>query len=251
MAIKHFELWKRFKRKNDRDARTELIHEYVALVHYVVSRTSVHLPVTMDNDDLVAAGTLGLIGAVQNFDIERGIEFSTFAVPRIRGAVLDEVRKNHWSSRTVRRRSAQVNELIQECAVQNREPDLAALAKRMNVPRDRVGKVLASIRPVSFVSLTGHGGDDNDGMHVSQLLSDESCVDPQERVQLTEELGALTAALATLPEGERRLISEYYFEQQEQKDIATRLRVSRSRVSQIHSRALATLKKRMVAAGAA
>ena len=218
MAIKHFELWRQFKRKNDRDARAELIHEYVALVHYVVSRMSVRLPVTMDNDDLVAAGTLGLISAVQNFDIERGIEFSTFAVPRIRGAVLDEVRKNHWTSRTVRRRAAQVNELIQDCAAENCEPDLAQLAKRMNVPRERVGKILASIRPVSFVPLNGHAGDDADGLHVSQLLSDESSVDPQERAQLTEELAALTAALGTLPDGERRLISEYYFEQQEQKD---------------------------------
>jgi RNA polymerase sigma factor for flagellar operon FliA len=252
MSIKHQDLWDRFKKRGDRESRGTLIREYVPLVHYVVKRISVRLPHTLDRDDIVAAGTLGLIAAVESFEPERGLEFSTFAVPRIRGAVLDEVRKHRWTSRTTQRRAAQLDDAMQEAERTGEQPDFAQLARRFNVPRERLSKLMASLRPVSFVPLehASTGGDD-DSLFVSQVVGDDRIEDPQDHAELVEALEALSRALDSLPEPQRRLIVEYYFEDHEQKDIAKRMRVSRSRVSQIHSHALDTLRKRMQAVGAA
>jgi RNA polymerase sigma factor for flagellar operon FliA len=252
MSIKNQDLWDRFKKQGDREARGALIREYVPLVHYVVKRTAVRLPQTLDHDDVIAAGTLGLISAVEAFESDRGIEFSTFAVPRIRGAVLDEVRKHRWTSRTTQRRAAELEDVMQEAELTGERPDYAQLAERMNVPRERLGKLMASLRPVAFVPLDhAAAGCDEDGMFVSQVVGDDRVDDPQEQAELIEALEALDHALSSLPEAQRDLLIEYYFESHEQKDIARRMQVSRSRVSQIHSSALDTLRKRMQAAGAA
>jgi RNA polymerase sigma factor for flagellar operon FliA len=249
MPIKHYEKWDRFKRHEDHDARADLIREYVPLVHFVVRRMTVKAPRGLDREDLVAAGSLGLINAVQAFDLDRGIEFSTFAVPRIRGAVLDEIRKHHWVSRTTRRRAAQIREAVETCRRDGELPDFASVAKAMNVSLRRLSKILARIRPVAFVPLDGYGTDDE--LTASEALPDDEADDPRELAELAEQCDALEAALQSLPEVQRNLIIDYYFEHREQKDIARQLRVSRSRVSQIHGHALRQLRKRMRALGAA
>jgi len=252
MAIRHAEKWERYKHHGDNEARADLIREYVPLVHYVITRMSLKLPCVLDHGDLVAVGTLGMITAVHAFSLERGIEFSTFAVPRIRGAVLDELRRHDWVPRTTRRRTAQITAAMKYCREEDGLPDLDRVAERMDIPRRRLVKLLARLRPVNFVPLDQPACEnDPDGMAVSHVLPDERAEDPQRRAELAELCRAVRTALEALPEPQRSLIWEHYFKDREQKDIARDLRVSRSRVSQIHTCALNNLRKQMEALGAA
>ena len=253
MLTKHRKTWHRFKLRRDRKARAELIREFLALVHYVFGRMSVYLPRVLSDEDLIAAGVIGLISAVDDFDVKREIEFTTFAVPRIRGAILDELREHDWVPRTARRRAAELGAAMEK----SREgmlggPNLGKVARIMHVRRSDLGKLMSRVHPVAFVPLE-HGANDEDegSMSVSQLVADKHSRNPRAEAELTDQCKALQNALMTLPEVERSVVAQYYFDQRMQKDIAKDLRVSRSRVSQIHNHAITTLRERMEAAGAA
>ena len=252
MAIRHRDRWERYKVHGDRQARAELIREYVPLVHYVATRMSVRPPCIMDREDLVAIGILGLISAVHAFDPSRGIEFSTFAVPRVRGAIIDALRKDDWAPRTARQRAAELRAAMQESSGDHKPRSLGQVARRMKVSRRRLGQLMAAIRPISFVPLD-HGAVEGhpEQPPISQLIADRHCRTPLEEAELSEQCERVRAILEELPEPQRGLIIEYYFKSRQQKDLAKEMRVSRSRVSQIHTGALATLRKRMEAAGAA
>jgi len=252
MLTKHLKQWKSYKSRGNRKARSELICEFMPLVHYVFSRMSLYLPQILDDQDLIAAGTIGLISAVNDFDITRGIEFTTFAVPRIRGAILDELREHDWVPRTARRRASDLNKAMkqsQEDAYGN--ADLDKVAQLMGVDRSDLGRIMTKARPASFVSLEHAPDSGDDNMSISQLLADTNTEDPGAEVELADQCGALQSALDTLPETERSVIVQYYFEERMQKDIARELSVSRSRVSQIHNHAVTLLRERLAATGAA
>ena len=253
MLTKHRAKWHRFKRRRSRTARTELIREFFPLVHYVFGRMTLYLPRILDEDDLIAAGMIGLISAVDDFDIDREIEFTTFAVPRIRGAILDELREHDWVPRTARRRAAELDEAIRRSSSDTQSgPDLQKVARLLGVRRAELGKLMSRVLPVSFVSLEGAPEEaGTEHMSVSQLLPDEHSRDPEAEAELSDQCRALKAALEDLPEVERKLVIQYYFDHRMQKDIARDLRVSRSRVSQIHNHAIAALREQMGASGAA
>jgi RNA polymerase sigma factor for flagellar operon FliA len=251
MAIRHYEDWKRYKLDNDSNARNKLIEEFVPLVHFVVGRASLQVPNMLDHDDLIAAGTLGLISAVGAFDFQRGIEFTTFAVPRIRGAVLDELRKHTWVPRTARERASRLEAAEQECRRSDGVPDVAQLARAMKTSRRRIRRMLASARRVAFVPLEHRGGAGDDGTAIADIIADGQSDDPGAKVELNEQCELLTEALRSLPRTQRDLLVDYYFNDRQQKDIAGELRVSRSRISQIHTEALLSLRRRMLALGAA
>ena len=201
--------------------------------------------------DLIAAGTLGLIAAVGAFDPDRGIEFSTFAVPRIRGAVLDELRRQDWVPRTARNRAAQLADAMGECVSDNGSFGFREVARRMGVSVVRLAKLLASVRRVAFVPLAHSQRSDDDALGPEQIIADDRADNPEEQAERAEQFQALQVALESLPEVQRNLIEGYYFENREQKEIARELRVSRSRVSQIHNSALANLRRELELLGAA
>ena len=253
MLTKHRQKWQRYKKRRCRKARGELICEFLPLVHYVFGRLSVYLPRILDEQDLIAAGMIGLISAVNDFDITRGIEFTTFAVPRIRGAILDELREHDWVPRTARRRAAELDAAMERS---RDDPygaaDFGKVARFMGVPREELGKIMSKARPAAFVAIDhSHDGEDDNSMSIAQLLADRRSQDPGGEAERNDQRKALQGALGTLPDVERRVITQYYFEDRMQKDIAKDLRVSRSRVSQIHNHAITTLRERMAAAGAA
>ena len=253
MLTKHREKWFQYKKHNDRTARSELICEFVALVHYVFGRMSVYLPRILDDQDLVAAGMIGLISAVNDFDVDREIEFTTFAVPRIRGAILDELREHDWVPRTARRRAAELDRAMNKSREDvYSDADLGKVARLMGVARSDLGKIITKARVASFLPIDhSQVDDDHDRMSIRQLLSDHRVTDPGTEVEHVDQCKVLKQALLSLPEIERSVITQYYFEQRMQKDIASDLKVSRSRVSQIHNHAVTTLRERLEAAGAA
>lgn len=253
MLTKHVEKWKKYKKKNDRSARGELICEFVPLVHYVFGRMSIYLPRILDDQDLIAAGMIGLISAVNDFDITRGIEFTTFAVPRIRGAILDELREHDWVPRTARRRAAELDAAMNKSREnQYSEADFGKVARLMGVARSDLSKLISKARPAAFVPIDqSHDTGNHDNMSIGQLLADQRSSDPGNEAEHSDQCKALMEALQKLPEIERSVITQYYFQQRMQKDIAKDLRVSRSRVSQIHNHAVNALRERMTPAGAA
>jgi RNA polymerase sigma factor FliA len=253
MLTKHRQKWMQFKRRGNQQARSELIKEFVALVHYVFGRMSLYLPHVLDDSDLIAAGTIGLINAVDDFDIDRGIEFSTFAVPRIRGAILDELREHDWVPRTARRRAAELNTAMAQAREdETSSPDFSKVARLLGLDGAGLSKLMSRVQPVAFVPLDhSPGSEDDETLSVGQLLADGHSADPCAEAELADQLTALGAALETLPQTERQLVVQYYFEDRMQKDIAKELCVSRSRVSQIHNHAICTLREQMEPAGAA
>jgi RNA polymerase sigma factor for flagellar operon FliA len=250
MLSKHREKWEKFKQQDDRQARSELIAEFVPLVHYVYGRMTVYLPRVLDESDLIAAGTIGLISAVDEFDPERGLEFSTFAVPRIRGAILDELRQHDWVPRTARRRAAELSEAIDKARESETDaPDYRKVARSLGIDQKDLVRHMSRLQPVAFVTLD-HASDDrdDDSLSVSQLVANDHSADPAYEVELADQFVALGSALEQLPGVERGLIQDYYFGERMQKEIAEDLAVSRSRVSQLHNRAIQGLRERMGAA---
>ena len=253
MLTKHREKWHQYKKQGNNTARSELICEFVALVHYVFGRMSVYLPRILDDQDLIAAGMIGLISAVNDFDVDREIEFTTFAVPRIRGAILDELREHDWVPRTARRRAAELDAAMNKSRKDiYSDADLTKVARLMGVARASLGKIITKARVAAFLPIDHSQVDDgHDSMSIRQLLSDDRINDPGSEVEHDDQCKALKQALLSLPEIERSVITQYYFERRMQKDIASDLKVSRSRVSQIHNHAVSTLRERMEAVGAA
>lgn len=253
MLSKHREKWMRYKKRRDKNARKELICEFLPLVHYVYGRMSVYLPAVLDDQDLIAAGVIGLISAVNDFDIKRGIEFTTFAVPRIRGAILDELRTHDWMPRTARRRAAELDvALVKARKDQFDAPDMAKVAKLLGIEQSDLSKLMMRTQSVSFVPLEHASEDDSDeNMCIGQLLADRKCVSPQDEVEHNDLQKVMLEALSSLPTTEKEVLVKYYFDEKMQKDIARQLKVSRSRVSQIHNHAIDLLKEKIMATGAA
>lgn len=253
MLSKHRDKWMRYKKRHDKNARKELICEFLPLVHYVFGRMSVYLPTVLDEQDLVAAGVIGLISAVNDFDVSRDIEFTTFAVPRIRGAILDELRGHDWVPRTARRRAAELAAALAKARKDQFDaPDMAKVARILGIEQSELSKLMLRTQSVSFVPLEHASEDDNDeSMCIAQVMADRKCVSPQDEVEHNDLQKVMLEALSSLPPTEKEVLVKYYFDEKMQKDIARQLKVSRSRVSQIHNHAIDMLKEKIEAVGAA
>jgi RNA polymerase sigma factor for flagellar operon FliA len=194
-------------------------------------------------DELVSAGTLGLIDAAEHFDAARGLAFSTFASPRIRGAMLDELRRQDTASRSVRRKSRAMSLAIDSlrCSL-GREPESAEIARSLGVDVDTLWRWQAhedAARPVRIDALVPAGDAARESLH-SLLGAQESEID--ERLTREQEVALVRDALLELPEQERTVLSLYYFEELRLTDIARVLGVTESRVSQIRGKAIGKLR---------
>jgi RNA polymerase sigma factor for flagellar operon FliA len=238
-------LWNSFA-EGDGDAREALLAEHLGLVHFVARQLSRKLSSEADFDELLSAGTLGLIGAMESFDLSRGLAFSTFAAPRIRGAILDELRRQDHVSRSVRRKARELGAAREELAhVLGRPPADRELAIRLNMDIPKVWRWESEIEGAVMVSLEGRPGDHDDRFHApADTLFDASpsideILDQEERVAL------LAHALTELGEQDRTVLTLNYYEGLKLHEIATVLGVTESRVSQIRAKALARLRGAM------
>ncbi len=223
--------------------REELVLAHVPLLRYVVGRMSV--PSGLDRDDMLGWGMVGLLSAADNWDESRGLKFSTFAFPRIRGAILDEMRRadllprgRRESLRDIERTTAQLEQEI------GAPPTLEQIAERAEVSVDDVESTLADARAVIESSLD----QDSASGPLGALLSDPRTEDPVGTVAWEEMKGLLAATIQELPEPERTVILLYYGEEMLLKDIGDVLGVTESRVSQIHSKAIYRLNRELALA---
>jgi RNA polymerase sigma factor for flagellar operon FliA len=231
----------------DATDRDRLILAHLPLLHHIVGRMTWDSPGRVDREDLFGFGMLGLIAAADSWEPERGLKFSTYAFPRIRGAILDELRRMDFLPRGRRERvralDRAVAELEQELGV---PPTPEEIAARLDVDEGEVDEILHSARLTGTVSLDDGPSDD-----LASMLADPSSDDPEGSAEWGEMKSLLVRSIAALPSQEQTVITLYYAEELLLRDIGDILGVSESRVSQIHSRALYLLNRGMkVAIGA-
>lgn len=239
------EAWRRFREDADPAARELLIVHYSPLVKFVASRLAAGLPASVDTGDLISAGVFGLMDALDRFDAERGAKFETFAIPRIRGAVLDGLRQLDWVPRSVRRHARAVESAIAELeAALHRTPTDEELAAELEISPGELqrwlnGIAVANVGPLEHLMATGRGDVTNAGAEGV----------PGAEFEDRELRHAMRAEVRRLPERERTVIALYYSEGLTLAEIGAVLGVTESRVSQIHTKAVLVLRSRLNAAG--
>ena len=239
-------LWTRFA-NGDEEARQQLLTEHLGLVYFVSRQVAGSLSTEVEFDELVSAGTLGLMNALKTFDPNRGLAFSTFAAPRIRGAMLDELRRQDHVPRSIRRKTRQINAASERLGRSlEHEPTDRETAEQLGVDLETLWRWQVDAEGAVHVSLDRSTTPDDDmaPAHGEMLATPESD-GVEERVTFNQEVGILREALLALREQERVVLSLYYFEELKLHEIATIMELTESRVSQIRSRALAKLRKQM------
>ena len=243
------DLWRRYKVDGDASARERLVVAYSPMVKFVAGRLGAGLPSHVEDADLISYGLMGLIGAIERFEPERGIKFETFAMTRIRGAIIDELRSLDWVPRSVRSRAREIEAAQAKLEHElQRAPSEAELAKRLDISEDELQTSLLEIANSSVYALDELWTvSDSSGDQVSLLdtLQDPDAPDPQQLLDASELKDRLADAIAALPEREKLVIALYYYENLTLREIGEVLGVTESRVSQLHTKAVLRLKSRL------
>jgi RNA polymerase sigma factor for flagellar operon FliA len=237
------QLWQSYHAGNV-SARDRLLEDHLGLVHHVARQVSRTLAVRADFDELVSAGTIGLMSALEGFDASRGLAFSTFAAPRIRGAILDELRKQDHVPRSIRRKTRDIAAAREAwMRVHGLAPDDRQLAEQLGVDMPTLWRWQADIEGAHHIPIDRAPGDrENSAPAPAEVLtgSEESMV--EEGLNHEQEVSHLRDAILRLKEQERVVLSLYYFEELKLHEIAKVLELTESRVSQIRSKALSKLR---------
>ncbi len=238
-------LWVSYKFDAEQQSHSRLIETYSPLVRYVVSRLNLRLPPSLERGDLVGFGTIGLIDAIHRFDLDRGLTFQTYAVTRIRGAILDELRSLDWVPRAVRGRMHVIDEATASFEQSHgAEPDLDDIAAETGLEREEVRSTLAAYRNGYLTSLDERMGRDTGGdeERTTQQFVDQTESLPEEIYDQDESQRLMRGRILTLQQRDRAVVSLYYFEELTFAEIGRVLHVSESRVCQIHGRAIRSLR---------
>jgi RNA polymerase sigma factor FliA len=228
-------------------SRDDLLRRFAPLVRHVVERVATTLPRTVDHEDLYSAGVLGLLDAHAKFDTGKGVKFETYAVWRIRGAVLDQLRALDWVSRSMRRKARNLDGVTRKLDQKlGRAASEVELAREMNLSRGDFYRLLDQVRGAVLVSLDeNRSGEDQEPSTLADHLADPSAVNLEERLEEEERKVVLLRTLNHLPEQERLVVALYYYEHLTLKEIGRALGISESRVSQVHTRAMSRLRLRL------
>ncbi len=246
-------LWLEFRRTQDKGLRDRLILTYAPLVKYVAGRLGSGLPAHVDESDLVSYGLLGLISAIERYDPERDIKFETYAMARIKGAIIDELRALDWVPRSVRSRAREIERAITELESRfGRAPTDEEIAGKIGITTTELEESLTDISRSSIAALDELWSGSGEGDQVSLLdtIEDTSGPRPAEALDETELREALADAIARLPEREKLVVTLYYYEELTLREIGEVLGVTESRVSQLHTKAVLRLKARLAGATA-
>ena len=243
-------LWREFKETGSKVAKDKLLVEYSHLVKYNAQRLAVNLPPSVDRDDLYSSGIMGLIKAVDTFELERGLKFETYAGHKIRGAILDELRALDWVPRTVRQKARELQKVFVKLENRlGRSPYDSEVCDELGIDMEEYGELLAEVTPVTITSLDEALGDqfsDSKDMRVIDQVEDPDSVNPLKELGFDEIKGILREAIAGLPENERIVVALYHYEELTLKEIGAVLDLTESRVSQIHSKAMMKLRSRLL-----
>lgn len=237
--------WSRYRKFKTPELRRKLLDKYVPLVRNVAARMAMGFPRSVELSDLVSTGVIGLIEAFGNFDPDRGVKFETYAVPRIRGAILDELRALDWVPRSTRAKSREIDRAY--VALENkygRLPEKMELAKHMKISIEELHSNLDDVSGTNIVSLDDviYREDDNRQVPRIESVSDKKTESILGSIEKKELKSFLNVAIGNLTQQEKLVIALYYFEELTLKEIGEVMSISESRVSQIHTRAVIKLR---------
>src|ERR671919_413450 len=238
--------WDEYKEQGSSDARDKLILHYSPLVKYVAGRVAVGLPANIEQADLISYGIFGLIDAIDKYELTRGIKFETYAISRIRGAIIDELRAIDWVPRSVRFKAREVEKAY--TSLENRlkrPPSDAEIADEMGVSIDELNNIYSQLSTVSLVALDELmtvEGQKGDRLSLVETLEDTRATSPIEAFETEEMKGILTDAINRLPEREKIVITLYYYEGLTLAQIGQVLGVTESRICQMHTKAVLALR---------
>jgi RNA polymerase sigma factor for flagellar operon FliA len=248
-AIELKDLWKRYKNSGDERARERLVVAYSPLVKYVAGRMGTNLPGHVDEADLISYGLTGLISAIERFDLAREIKFETYAITRIRGAIIDELRTLDWVPRSVRARAREIERANQRLEAKlQRAPSDEEMATELGISVAEFNEALVQISTSTLVALDElWNTHDSSGDQVSLLdtIPDRGAADPQAMVDQGELRDRIADAIAALPEREKLVIALYYYENLTLREVGEVLGVTESRVSQLHTKAVLRLRSKL------
>jgi RNA polymerase sigma factor for flagellar operon FliA len=245
------ELWLDYKRDGTLEARERLILHYSPLVKFVAGRVAAGLPQNIEQSDLVSYGIFGLIDAIDKFDLERGFKFETYAISRIKGAIIDELRSIDWVPRSIRAKARAIERAYSKLENElRRSPDDKEIAAELEMTEEELAQNLSQISFVGLVALdellaAGNSNDRGGSATVGDTIADRA-FDPVEAFEVDEMKTLLADAINRMPDRERLVLTLYYYEGLTLSEIGKVLGVTESRVCQIHTKSILQLRSRLV-----
>lgn len=232
-------VWRQYKETKDSKCKEEIISHYVQLVKLVAGRLSIYLNQYIETDDLVEYGILGLIDAIDKFDFDKNVKFETYASLRIRGSILDAIRKLDWMPRTLRKKQKEIDRAYLTLEMKlSRAPREEEMAEFLEISLENYRQLLKDINISALVSI-------DENSYYTECLSDKTSLLPDESIEKKESYDLLTQVISQLPEREKMVVTLYYYEELTLKEISKVLEVSESRVSQLHTKAISRLRTYM------
>lgn len=238
------ELWAKYKQDGSQSAREQLILDYVPLVKHIVGKIIISVPDKYSFDDLVNYGILGLMDAVERFDHQRGIKFSTYAVPRIRGSIYDEIRKDDWVPQAVRKKSKQFTNALMKLEKElERKPTDEEIKDELSLNSKQYQKMLSEINipeNISLDKIISFKG--NDTLTIKDVVKDSEEEQPEEVYNYNKMKEILGAAINKLPQKEKLVVSLYYYEDLTLQEIGEIMELTPARISQLHTKSIFRLR---------
>ena len=243
-TVEREKLWGEYQKKPSAELREKIIIEYAPLVKAVAGRLSMYLGYNVEYEDLVSYGVFGLIDAIDKFDLNKDVKFETYASLRIRGSILDQIRKMDWIPRTVRQKRKKIEEAIRQIETQTgRNATDEEIAKELGIEETELNEWQVQLNVTNVVSLNEFV--EQGGEPVMDARNNSHFAQPEESIQEEELKKVLRESMDLLTEKEQKVILLYYYEDLTLKEISNILEVSESRVSQLHTKALAKMRKKM------
>jgi RNA polymerase sigma factor for flagellar operon FliA len=237
------ELWKQYSKKRTDELKKRIMEQYIGVIKYVIKKLNMVAPNILDERDLINIGMLGLSEAIDRFDFRKGVKFETYAIPRVKGMILDELRKLDFAPRSVREKSKQIKTAIRQLESElGREVSSQEIIESLSVTTKEYGEISNVINNSAMISLDKPLGGESEG-NLYDIISSDSEEDPSEKTHFLQMKEILIDAIEKLPEKQRLIIALYYYEELTFKEIGNILNVSESRVSQIHTEVLQKLRQ--------
>lgn len=230
--------------KTNKALRDKLVLQYIHLIKYVVGRLRISLPATITTEDMASYGVEGLLDAINKFQLSKNVKFETYALLRIRGSIIDRIRSLDWIPRGAQKRFKDVQKAISELQAKlGRAPNVKEIAQKLELPEEKVRNTMLEMESNTLVSLHDRRGDATEGVELIDTLQDKQADDPLAKLENRDVKNELSRALSNLPERERMLLALYYHENMTLKEIGVTLKISESRVCQLHAQAIMKLRK--------
>lgn len=235
-------IWRTYQANKSPELKERLIIEYSPIVKFVAGRLLVHVGQHVEYDDLVGYGIFGLIDAIDKFDLDKGVKFETYASLRIKGAIIDNIRKMDWVPRTLRQKNKEFEQVNAKLEAElGREPTDEEVAEKLNISVAEVREMMKSAAILSLVSLDDYLEQNHESAFGQRAQGDT----PEEHLDKKELHKMLTETIEALTEKEKMVVTLYYFEELTLKEISGIMGVSESRISQIHSKAILRMQRKL------